>query len=469
MLSRYKIIILVFLVIVFSLFFFVEKNNTTETEEEFTDIVFIDPEPEETIVNNPEIISGVYLSGWSAGNDKYLNYLISLIEETGINSVIIDVKDFSGHLSYKSEIESVLEFESWKPMIRDIEGLIERLKEKDIYLIARVTIFQDPVLAINKPEIAIKSKVKTSSGLTGVDSLWKDNLGLYWIDPLSVDAWDYNIEIIKEALGYGFDEVNIDYIRFPSDGVLSDMEFPFWDREGEKRLAIKSFYEYLRSELPEAIISADLFGLTTVSYGDLGIGQVIEDACPYFDYISPMIYPSHYASGFMGYNNPAEYPYEVVRNSSEQGLLRIKNHDCESKFRPWLQSFSLGAIYDEKTIQRQIDGLKDALGDDYAGYMLWNAKNIYNIKKGCEFGCYISGCSGEFCSDQEEVISTCEYLLGSECLSMGSSCEFLDNKCVWVLSKESADCFIEIENSNEEDIKESRIYYLFEKARNYEE
>ena len=140
----------------------------------------------------------------------------------------------------------------------------------------------------------------------------KDKSGLSWIDPAAKESWDYNIDIAKDALNKGFDELNFDYVRFPSDGNLKDMSFPFWDEETPKHLIIRQFFKYLRQELSDAKISIDLFGLSTVSSDDLGVGQVIEDAFEYSDYVCPMVYSSHYAYGFIGFENPAEYPYEVV-------------------------------------------------------------------------------------------------------------------------------------------------------------
>ena len=121
-----------------------------------------------------------------------------------------------------------------------------------------------------------------------------------------------------------------------------------------------------------SVISADLFGLATIKRDDIGIGQVIEDAFENFDYVSPMVYPSHYANGFLGYENPAEYPYEIVKYSLDSALARgITN------LRPWLQDFDLGADYDTEKVQQQIQAVKDALGEDNQSYMLWSPTNIY--------------------------------------------------------------------------------------------
>jgi len=151
------------------------------------------------------------------------------------------------------------------------------------------------------------------------------------------------------------------------------------------------FFSYLRDELPEATLSVDLFGLTTVNYDDLGIGQVIEDAYRYFDVVSPMVYPSHYAFGFRGLQNPAEYPYEVVGISMANALLRLKRYELDLwvrglslprkvSLRPWLQDFNLGAVYDAEAVKAEIGAVEDVMGDDFAGFMLWNPFNVYTTE-----------------------------------------------------------------------------------------
>src|SRR3989344_5547830 len=148
------------------------------------------------------------------------------------------------------------------------------------------------------------------SSTTGM--LWRDHKNLPWIDVAAREAWDYNIAIAREALERGFDEVNFDYVRFAADGDLSDIRYPFWDMKTSRRKVLKDFWEYVRNALPGKLLSVDLFGLTTVNTDDLGIGQKLENAFPYFDDIAPMLYPSHYYSGTFNFKSPADHPYEVV-------------------------------------------------------------------------------------------------------------------------------------------------------------
>jgi hypothetical protein len=361
-----------------------DENETVQAPDQVKAVEFFEIEEpiSKKLKDPPDEIRALYLTGWSAGNSKKMDEIIGLIEKEKLNSVVIDIKDYSGYISYQTGIEEISKYKAEQIMIKDIDELLKKIHDKNIYAIARVTVFQDPVLAVARPELAIKNKV------TG--GIWKDNKGLAWIDPASSEAWDYVIKIAKDASERGFDEINFDYIRFPSDGALGNMSYPFYSKEGkEKHEVIKEFFLYLRTNLPGIIISADLFGLATINSGDLGIGQTIEDAYENFDYVSPMVYPSHYANGFIGFKNPAEYPYEVVKYSMEKGaeklsnLEKIKkeeNSDQEiklAKLRPWLQAFDMGAVYGPEKVKAQIRASNEAGG---SGWILWNASNNYSSK-----------------------------------------------------------------------------------------
>ncbi len=229
------------------------------------------------------------------------------------------------------------------------------------------------------------------------------------MDPAAKDVWAYNVDIAKDALARGFDEINFDYIRFSSDGNLSDINYPFWDGKTLKRYVIRDFWKYLRQSLPDAYISADLFGLTTLNYGDLGIGQNIDDAFNYFNAIAPMVYPSHYANGFNGYANPAAHPYDVVYKSMAEANIRLQKYIAaaanststekylvkQPQLRPWLQDFNLGATYTADMVRAQITATYAAEGlcgsaasstrsqgcpasaDSLGGWMMWSPSNQY--------------------------------------------------------------------------------------------
>jgi len=335
----------------------------------------------------PEIINSVYITSWSASKKSHIDYILNLAKSTEINAVVVDVKDYSGHIGYdiSSEIDK---YGAKQKRISDIDKLVEEFHKSGIYTIARITVFQDPILAKARSDLAIHDKNKLIFATSDFSflTLWFDKDGLAWIDPSAKESWDYNISIAKDAIKRGFDEVNFDYVRFPSDGSLENMIFPFFDGKTEKSLIIRDFFQYLSRELAGAKISIDLFGLTTVSNDDLGVGQKIEDAFLNFDYVCPMVYPSHYADGFQGYDNPAEYPYEVIKYSMDSAISRLKTFNEKkeqgriTKLRPWIQDFNLGATYDFLAVQMEIKAIKDALKDDFYGYMAWNSKNFYTAE-----------------------------------------------------------------------------------------
>jgi hypothetical protein len=184
------------------------------------------------------------------------------------------------------------------------------------------------------------------------------------------------LDLAKEAASRGFNEVQFDYVRFPTDGRLKGLSFPVYRGDVPKHHVVKEFFRYLDQELKpiDVLVSADIFGLTTVAEDDLNIGQRIEDLAPYVDYLCPMVYPSHFPSGYLGFRNPAEQPYKVIYDSCMRGLDRIKGQ--RAKLRPWIQDFDLGARYDRHMILEQIQALRDA---GAFGFCAWNARNVYTI------------------------------------------------------------------------------------------
>jgi len=308
---------------------------------------------------------GIYLTAYSAGQEKKLDEIINLLDKTELNAVVIDIKDYSGKILYDSKIKLVNDLKIKKNQLGNIKKIIDKLHQHNIYAIARQTVFQDPLLAEKKPEWAIRSK---SGGV------WRDNKGLAWVDPTREEVWNYNLAIAKEVIGLGFDEINFDYMRFPSDGNMSQVVYT--NGQKTKYAAMKEFYKFLSDNLKDepAWISIDMFGLVMEAKGefDLNIGQRVVDAVDNFDYISPMMYPSHYPSGHLKMQNPAEHPGEVVANGMRAGMPFFK--DKRAEVRPWLQAFNIGAVYDGTKIRGQIDAV-ERYSD--AGWFLWNAANRY--------------------------------------------------------------------------------------------
>lgn len=347
-------------------------------------------ESQKPLKNPPKIIKAAYSTGWSASSEKKLDYFFNINKTTGLNALVVDIKDYSGLISYDANLPMVDEYKTEEIKINDLNAFVRKFHDAGIYLVARITVFQDPALAKARPDLAVKEKV--DGILPEAYPVWHDKKGLAWSDPTSKEVWDYNIAIAKDLAEKGFDEINFDYIRFPTDGDTGKMYFSFWDQKTEKSEILKNFFKYLRESLPNVKISADIFGLVTIQKEDIGVGQILEDIYENFDYVCPMVYPSHYYSGTLGYKNPADHPYEIVKYSIDNAILRLNNLKnsraststpivankfVNSKIRPWLQDFNLGAIYTPELVKAQIQAVFDALGDDYSGFMLWNPSNVY--------------------------------------------------------------------------------------------
>ncbi|MDD4477189.1 MAG: putative glycoside hydrolase [Patescibacteria group bacterium] len=313
----------------------------------------------------PIKVKGLYLTAYSAGNPQKISEIIGLIKSTELNSVVIDLKDYSGLVLYDSKIDFVNKNGLKETRIKNLKSLVKKLKDNGVYAIARISVFQDPMLAEKKPDLAIKTKD---------GKLWRDKKGLAWVNPIKREVWDYVISVAKEASRAGFDEINFDYIRFPTDGDMGALAYAIG---GKKRYEVMNeFYKYLSERMKNepVYISADLFGLTTEKSGedDMQIGQRLADAVKYFDYVCPMVYPSHYPKNYMGFKNPAEHPYEVVLNAMKAGVKQATGN--RGKLRAWIQAFNMGAIYDGDKIKAQIKASDDAGAD---GWILWNARNVY--------------------------------------------------------------------------------------------
>ena len=319
-------------------------------------------EPQPPEINLSDNIRAIYFASDFLYNEKKIRYLEDLIKNYDINAIVIDVKDSQIYLNDKMKI---------------IHG---RFKKLGIYTIARIVTFQDSKLAKEKPYLAIK--MSNGQFWYSGNKRWKR----YWVDPASPEVWDYNINIAKKAIDIGFDEIQFDYIRFPTDGP-KDKVFPVWNNKTPKIEVLKNFFAKLKIELknynPKINLSIDVFG-EILNYGEIkGIGQSLEIIQKYFDIISPMAYPSHYRCGEFGYQDPNKEPYGVYFKTLKIGVARLKKLNSRAKIRPWIQAFSIKNIYNcgekvnygGKEIRQELQAGYDA---DIKGWMLWNPKSYFN-------------------------------------------------------------------------------------------
>ncbi len=319
-------------------------------------------------ISTPTVVKGIYMTSWVAGTPSLRNNLVKLIDETEVNTVVIDIKDYSGKIVFPVSDPKLKAFGSEEVRVKDMQDFIETLHKKGVYVIGRVAVFQDAYFVKHRPDLAVRNK----SG----SAVWKDRKGISWIDAGSVDYWDYIIEIAKESHKIGFDEINFDYIRFPSDGNMKDISFP-QSSTTPKSDVIKNFFSYLHGHLEGSGLktSADIFGMVTTAKDDMGIGQLLENAMPYFDYIMPMVYPSHYPQNYEGLGNPEAHPYEVIKIAMQSAVDRaVLASTSPDKMRPWLQDFGLGMTYGPKEVRAQIKATNDV---GLTSWILWSASNKY--------------------------------------------------------------------------------------------
>lgn len=317
-------------------------------------------------VSKPEHVKGVYMSSWVAGSKSVRDPLTNLIYDTEINSVIIDFKDSSGIISIPAGPDASPDRSA--AASRRALGLkeyIDELHAHDVYVIARLATFQDPVYSKRHPGDA----VQTSDG-----GIWIDRHGLSWVDASSEPFRTYMLDLSLEAYELGFDEINLDYIRFPTDGK-GDKIFPI-SQNKKKQDVITEFLVFMKDGLSSKDIplSIDIFGQVVTDRNDMDIGQYYEDLVVHVDAISPMIYPSHFYPGYKNLSSPERSPYETIRFSLSDALNRKNTLGVETEIRPWLQDFSVEIPYGKAEVVAQIQAAHD-LGID--SFLLWDPKNRY--------------------------------------------------------------------------------------------
>jgi hypothetical protein len=318
------------------------------------------------------VAKGIYLSlGYlMPGTEAHLQANLDLVDRTELNTVVIDVKSDDGWLAYQPTHGLGKEINATYPNLNDLRQLLEECKRRNIYTIARVVVFKDSVLAEARPEWAVQ---------TGEGEVWRDAIGSAWMDPFREEVWAYNLQVAQDAIEMGFDEVQLDYIRFPSDGDIFDTNYIQVPTRAARVKAITGFCEYMYKGLEPTggFLSLDIFGLTTsvnlaLKHGDLGIGQELPSLAGCCDYLSPMVYPSTYEPGNLGLPDPQRSPYEVVRISVRDARERSGG----TLIRPWLQHYSLGGIKfgpEEFRLQRQ--GAEESGAH---GWLYWNARGSYD-------------------------------------------------------------------------------------------
>lgn len=318
----------------------------------------------------PAVVRGVYVNAWVFGSQRFFN-LVRLADTTEVNALVIDVKDATGYLTYRSALPTA-EAIGANRYIRapDARQRLDLLRARGIHAIARIVVARDPLLARGRPQWAVHD---TDGGL------WRDGLGEPWVDAYSDSVWIYAADIAAEAVLMGFDEIQFDYLRFPDEPPhrLRRAIFPGRRPGDTRRSAITRNVALVRDRVKPLGVpfTLDVFGLTASADGDLGIGQHWDDLSQLADVVLPMVYPSHYRRGAFGIAHPNAEPYRTVRRALEDGIARSRRLANAAQIRPYLQSFSIfGVRYSAAEVRAQIQAAED-LG--LTDWILWNARGVY--------------------------------------------------------------------------------------------
>lgn len=330
--------------------------------------------------NKRREVRGIYVTSSSASLTKRVDDLIALSKRTKINAFVIDVKEDDGTLLFKMKAgEKYNPNANRRSPIKDIDKFMKKMKDNNIYTIARIVSFKDPTYAKANPDKAIITK-STGKPFTNSD-------GVIWVSPHDRYLWEYNIAVAKEAALAGFDEIQFDYVRFPaSNGGKLDKDLDYRNPNKEsKPETIQKYLQYARKELEPlgVYIAADVYGQVGSLPDDMALGQHWESVSNVVDYICPMIYPSHYGKGVYGLPVPDAEPYKTVYRSTQDSMNRNANIDTPAMIRPWIQAFTARWVkgyitYGPEQIELQVKALKD-LGINE--YILWSPTNRYRIEK----------------------------------------------------------------------------------------
>ena len=304
-------------------------------------------------------IRGIYLNGYLFNNPSKRESIEKILTNTDVNTLVIDVKTDNGHILFDTEIDEVIYLNNER--VKFTKNDLQELREiKDIYLVGRLVVFQDPLFAKVFPDEAVFD--------SRLNKPYSQN-GQFFLDPSSQKVQDYIINIAIESCRLGFDEIQYDYIRYP-DSSSKFMQFDT-KNDFENRVSnINSFLSKSRQLLHNegCLLSADTFGYILTNKQDGGIGQNLETIVENVDFISPMVYPSHYTNGSFGYQNPNEHPYEVITAALTDALDRGVDKD---KIRPFLQGF----WHSNEDIRNNIKAASDLEMD----WLIWNILSVYEL------------------------------------------------------------------------------------------
>lgn len=305
----------------------------------------------------PEKLTGVYFPS-NCLSGRSFEGILYYMKAAGLNMAVLHAKEPNGRLSWKSNNETALDMGA-PASHGSLEKAIHMLEQEGIWTVAKLDVFQDCLLSIHHPEMGVLDS------RTG--ELWSDKKGLHWANPYDRRVWEYTIELCRELIAIGIDEIQFDYVRFPSDGDLSAIEYPVTLENTLQEECIGRFLAYANSELKPlgTVLSVDIFGLTAWKTENFGVGQVLDQIAPHVDVLCPMLYPSHFPENFLSLKNPGQYPYRIIKSSLDEMKRRT-----DKEIRPWIQGF----WYQPKEINAQLKGAKEC---GIQNWTVWNPTGKY--------------------------------------------------------------------------------------------
>ena len=368
-----------------------EKRIAKIEEERLAEEKRIEKEKKKLHIETPEYVQSLYYTAYAIGNEERYDNLLKISKNTEINSVIIDIKTVSWYTSFNFDNSRFWKIKSVSDnRIKNIKEIIKDLHLENIYVVWRIVVFKDNLLTKNRPDLAYKwswNKNKT----------WWDYSGNKYLDANSKEVWDYNFNIASEAYKIGFDEINFDYIRFPSDWKIHQIYAPFSDEVLKKDKInwkikiINNFSKYITTKLkkkhPKIVLSADVFWLVT-NWNLNTIWQSLEWFLKHFDFVAPMTYPSHYWKWFLGFANPDNHPYEIITDALKNAYSKIDKYNLDKnnikklekkQIRLWLQWFSCtrckgSTPYMDNKFKLQTKAITD---NNSSWFWVWNANSNY--------------------------------------------------------------------------------------------
>ena len=327
-------------------------------------------------------VRGIYITDNTAGSER-MEEILNSMKNTELNAVVIDIKNDQGRISYRMNNPKVKETGADLNIISDMPALLDRCHKQGLYVIARLVCFRDPYIGTKHPEWMNQK----SDG-----SLFVDNNGLNWVNPYQKDYWEYIASVADSCADDGFDEIQLDYVRFCTEKGMQDVVYPE-EAQSDKTKIITEFVRFMADRMAkkEVFFSADVFGTIIGSYVDtMSVGQDYPVMAESVDYMCPMIYPSHYGSGNFGIAYPDTEPYKTIQgalSSSRKALsLETENSAYQASIRPWLQGFTASYLehyipYGKEEIRAEIQAVYDC---GYDEWLIWNASNNY------DFSCFLS-------------------------------------------------------------------------------